>query len=342
MIQPGTTQKRAAMGKLWNDVYPPTDDDHDDGSETGSEDTFAVGSSDSEGSGEDDDSDEASDVEDPELAEERAYEFTEMTDADWAEVSEDLTALAEEKQQGEAGGCFDKTYSAHELSFLLASSSTPLARMEFVVYSALRRLLEACAPTLKVLSLSWNPISTFFIEAVFPLLPQLRVLRWDRDKSDYSPLCGNLSIKRRAPAPHVFPALHHLDIKSNNTHNEVSGLLLMCPDVRLISVSQDMLGNDWSIRNKKIRIRSDYDQLDRLGHLDEDYVSDVLGVRGTMRDNKFYAAVPTNSQYLKILLTQLTKEARRIDESDMYGEDDPRTLHAIDVCTDLIHYLGSS
>ena len=229
------------LPQLWNDVYPPTDDDHDDGSETGSEDTFAVGSSDSEGSGEDDDSDESSDVEDQELAEERAYEFTEMTDADWAEVSEDLTALAEEKQQGEAGGCFDKTYNAHELSFLLASSSTPLARMEFVVYSALRRLLEACAPTLKVLSLSWNPISTFFIEAVFPLLPQLRVLRWDRDKSDYSPLCGNLSVKRRAPAPHVFPALHHLDIKSNNTHNEVSGLLLMCPDVRLISVSQDML-----------------------------------------------------------------------------------------------------
>jgi hypothetical protein len=227
--------------QLWSVVYPRADDDHDDhddGSEV-SEDSSSVDASDSEG-GEGVDGEE-DDAEYPGLAEERAYDFTEISDMESAEVAEDLVAIAEDERKEEPCSWFDRTHSAQELSFLLTFSPTPLARMEFIVYSALRRLLEVCAPTLKVLSLSWKPISTFFVEAVFPLLPELRVLRWDCDQSGRNHLYHTLSIERKAPVPLVFPALHHLDIKTNSNSSVLGGLLLMCPDVRMVSLSLEML-----------------------------------------------------------------------------------------------------
>ncbi|KAJ2912333.1 hypothetical protein MD484_g8087, partial [Candolleomyces efflorescens] len=238
------------IGEFWGVVYP--DGDEDSESEA-SEASSQVGASDSEGAGneEQDEEDEGTDSdsgvqvgdeddqEASDLIEERAYDFMELSEMELAEIAEDHAFIIEdEAKEDSAHTWFDGIHSAQELSILLTFSPTPLARIEFVVYSALRRLLEACAPTLEVLSISWKPISSFFIEAVFPLLPKLQVLRLNDDRSGHAHFEHSLSHNRVKEAPVIFPALQHLDVKFNDALStlEVQDILSMSPNVQIISL----------------------------------------------------------------------------------------------------------
>ena len=65
-----------------------------------------------------------------------------------------------------------------------------------------------------------------------------------------------------------------------------------------------------------------------------------LGVPTTMKDNDFYA-IPTSKVYhLTMLLRRLTEEVEGGRIIDVEGDDEPRVQHAIDVCTDLVQWLG--
>lgn len=97
-------------------------------------------------------------------------------------------------------------------SCLLAAARSSLGQLEHQVYGALRRLLQVVAPTLQTLALSWNPWHTFQVDAVFPVLPQLRYLAVVA--SDMEPLSNSqlyrTPIQRPTPLPNLFPVLKTL------------------------------------------------------------------------------------------------------------------------------------
>ncbi|RXW13069.1 hypothetical protein EST38_g12785 [Candolleomyces aberdarensis] len=245
----GVVHLNVRIRELWSVVYPNVClDDRENGSET-SDDSYAPSSDSSDGEedglggvageGKEGEGDSEADggnngVDETEgeadLMEERALEFAEISDSEYREVADDKAALAEE---GHVLSLFDSdTDGAQDLSYLLAGRPPPLARLEYRVYSSLRRVLEACAPTLEVLLLSWRPISTFFIEAVFPVLPALRVLRWDR-MSGYYYYSFRIIPTRKAPVPIVFPVLQRLEM---TTLSEADGLELMGPGANRVTI----------------------------------------------------------------------------------------------------------
>ncbi|KAJ2922183.1 hypothetical protein H1R20_g14919, partial [Candolleomyces eurysporus] len=246
----GVVHLNVRIRELWGVVYPNVSlDDNDNGSETSDDSWYAPSSDSSDGEedglggvveedkegGGDSEADEGNggvdkDDEEADLMEDHALEFSEISDSEYREVAEEKAALAEE---GTVHSLFDSsTDGAQDLSYLLAGRPPPLARLEYRVYSSLRRVLEACAPTLEILVLSWRPISTFFIEAVFPVLPALRVLRWDR-MSGYYYYSFRITPARKAPVPIVFPALQRLEI---TTLSDTDGLDLMGPGANKVMI----------------------------------------------------------------------------------------------------------
>jgi hypothetical protein len=245
----GIVHLNVEIEELWSVAYPEGDDD--DGSDTSAEDSSYVSSSESEeGDGavvenegdlgveadtEGDDADE--DVADEDLMEEHAFEFSELSDFERVEVADDVEALVD---QGRVPSLLYRGVDTQTLSILQAGRVTALDRIEFRVYSALRRLLEACALTLERLSLSWTPISTFLVEAVFPVLPELRVLRWDSGKPVSHRMFTNSPVRGRQ-VPVVFPTLQHLDLVATTDVAALNDVLLLCPGVRTVSLPHDVI-----------------------------------------------------------------------------------------------------
>ncbi|KAF5338735.1 hypothetical protein D9611_013352 [Ephemerocybe angulata] len=88
------------------------------------------------------------------------------------------------------------------------------SKIEFEVYSALRRLLEANSTTLEVFTLHWKPQSDYHPCRLFPVLPKLRSLALYRHTSeDYyigrapGPYPGDNEDPQKA----LFPSIERLD-----------------------------------------------------------------------------------------------------------------------------------
>jgi hypothetical protein len=254
---------------LWNVAYPDRDEDEDsdestdindessmytsDGTYTCASSSFSEGEDylDNEEENSDDDTssysvspsfgdDDSEDV----LMEEIDLEYSDLSDLELADLKSDEEALDQEEGAGRAGGLLDRKLHRYHLSDLQLEGerATALNRVEFSTFSSLRRLLLACAPTLEVLTLSWRPFnSTFFLEAVLPLLPRLRVLCWDtRLKEDYH-LFDRIPCSRKTQPPVLFPSLQHLDIKAGSRIQMVEDLFLFSPLVPVVSAPQAIL-----------------------------------------------------------------------------------------------------
>lgn len=227
-------------GGIWwdarDDTYIPSDSEEGDGEllNNGGDDD-GHGSYIEQGEGDDAGIDHEGD-----LTDEEVLEFSELSRLESQEIAYDAADLAKE-ELGTVLSLADG--NAQVLSYLLAGRPTAIARLEFRVYSALRRLLEACAPTLQVLTLSWNPMSTFFLEAIFPVLPVLRVLRWQRDMSYYHlKFEGTIKCERKTEIPVLFPALRRLEVMADLDHRMIrilKDLVQFGPGLRTLSVPQD-------------------------------------------------------------------------------------------------------
>ncbi|KAJ2927788.1 hypothetical protein H1R20_g9307, partial [Candolleomyces eurysporus] len=336
-----------------DDTYVPSSDSEEEGDEDmkegnedadgdendeldgpcGSESLDALGVQ-SSGS-EDDEVDDSEDDEDA-LMEEQAHDFAEISDFELAEFVSDAEAIAEEKHVS----LLDS--EAQLLSHLQGGRPTALARIEFRVFSALRRLLLACAPTLEVLTLRWKPRSTFFLEAVFPTLPRLRRLIWDSDKEGCRKMTP-ISCERETPAPVVFPVLQHLDIKAESNARMVEDLFLLGPGVPKVSAPQVLLPKvALPVATKEVYVCVGPAWEWSLGQLDGAEVGRLYPWPNAKHRSvaaTYYAVPRTKAQHLKALLKQLAHFTQEMIE-DGTGDDDPNLQHGIDVCIDLKSRLG--
>lgn len=104
--------------------------------------------------------------------------------------------------------------------YMLKDTHLRLARLEYQVFSALRRVLEASAHSLQTFTLCWSPSASLYLEAVIPPLPALRYLAILKDtipQEDSAPVRYKYHLKRVSPAPILFPALEELKISTRST-----------------------------------------------------------------------------------------------------------------------------
>jgi hypothetical protein len=236
---------------LWNVAYPEGEDDQGNDRSDTSDETYILTDSEEDygefGNGDGDDNahgsctDEGGDggTNEEDLVEEQALEFSHFSELESQEITDDTADL------GRDGPSSKSTYTdsnAQDLAFLLLGRPTAIARLEFPVYSALRRLLTACAPTLESLFLSWKPISTFFLEALFPVLPVLQNLSWRRVEYNCHKFQTSVRCERKGKHPILFPALQVLDFAAETDIKIAKDLKKFGPDVvRIISAPNSCL-----------------------------------------------------------------------------------------------------
>ncbi|KAF5329211.1 hypothetical protein D9611_013224 [Ephemerocybe angulata] len=141
------------------------------------------------------------------------YEHAELSDGEEEDLVLDLAALLEEKAQ-EEDSPKQTIITGQDLSHL-GSTNTPLAQLEFKVYSALRRLLESTGHWMRILTLCWVPFSSFHLEAILPSLPKLKYLAMVKGTLDnYNPPWNmarcSATLEKATPTPILFPMLEEL------------------------------------------------------------------------------------------------------------------------------------
>lgn len=100
-----------------------------------------------------------------------------------------------------------------------------ISDLEFQVYSALRRVLQYASPSLTQFSLFWEPHCDFTIEALFPVLPNLRNLAVFEGWRSNSYTAHKVLEQEFAPFPTLFPSLRGLDVNSIRAPNWAGTLL---------------------------------------------------------------------------------------------------------------------
>ncbi|KAJ2911537.1 hypothetical protein MD484_g8877, partial [Candolleomyces efflorescens] len=250
----GITHLHIELEELWSVAYPDEDGDQEAGSDTSDRTYLDTASFSSEELVDNEDVDAEMDIDDEretssdssslrlgereraeERMEERTLEHSQLSDFELEELGSELALLS---KQGQIG--FFSDPRVHHICDLEGERSTALTSVECQVYSALRRLLEVCAVTIKTLKISWKPFTTFSPTAVIPLLPRLRILCWESDKEgchQFSPT----TYPKETMVPSLLPSLQHLDIKVEGDTRMAEGLLLLCPGVRVVSAPQRLL-----------------------------------------------------------------------------------------------------
>ncbi|KAJ2915538.1 hypothetical protein MD484_g4860, partial [Candolleomyces efflorescens] len=376
---PGSPEEGLAVGhggivhlnikieNLWVVAYPEHEDKGDE-SDTSDDSYILSGSEDGDEDHVDDDGEDdgrGSFIEgEGDQTDEERLEFSELSELEAQELAYDAADLAKD-ELGPLPSLADG--SPQVLSSLLDGRPTAISRVEFRVYSALRRLLEACAPTLQVLTLSWIPIRTFFPEAVIPVLPTLRVLRWSWRQHDYHHRFPELSASARgADIPILFPTLQRLEVQLKTEVDRgvvrlLKDLVRFGPGFRTLVLPDDFLwyvlesdlsglvrlmnpvfasrGFDIPIKNKQVRVLVESGWTRSVGLLSD---VEVQGLGVLNLENEYYADPGSTSAHFAILVKQLAHEARRMSHESVRGIKDPNLQYGIDVCTELMTRFRSS
>ncbi|KAF6742743.1 hypothetical protein DFP72DRAFT_743875, partial [Ephemerocybe angulata] len=127
---------------------------------------------------------------------------------------EERQELAEEIEDIQRSAAKNRLFHGQDLSQLSIDSSA-LGKLEYKTYSALRRLLDAAAPSLITFTFCWYPAAYIYLEAVVPILPKLQWLALYVGKPEWQ--CGRYHtpteyLLRDCAAPNLFPALRQLRI----------------------------------------------------------------------------------------------------------------------------------
>ncbi|KAF6762478.1 hypothetical protein DFP72DRAFT_559030 [Ephemerocybe angulata] len=165
---------------------------------------------------------------DGEESEDGDVEFSSISKEEQAELAQEVEDLNEDAQDYSG-------YHGQDLSQLALDQSV-LGRLEYKVFSALRRLLEASATTLSVLTLCWCRSSHIYTEAVIPVLPNLRSLAIHTMYGKYK-ANSTAPLHRSIATPVLFPSLERLRIHSDVPHMDDDFKVLTAPPLRFISAS---------------------------------------------------------------------------------------------------------
>ncbi|KAF5340988.1 hypothetical protein D9611_006078 [Ephemerocybe angulata] len=185
--------------------------------------------------------DEDTDSDGEYLLEEQVYDRgSDYTPSEILDFIEDSTAV------------FDRSISnplpihGQDLSRLKETPS-PLAQLEYKVFSALRRVLELSAHSLVVFTLCWQPSSSIYLEAVVPVLPKLQNLAIYKQaiaQELVAPVRYKLKLERMSPVPRLFPALNQFTFSTPHEHNnfdEKSFQGMLGPPLERITVPEQHL-----------------------------------------------------------------------------------------------------
>ncbi|KAF6760852.1 hypothetical protein DFP72DRAFT_881580, partial [Ephemerocybe angulata] len=185
--------------------------------------------------------DEDTDSDGEYLLEEQDYDRgSDYTPSEILDFIEDSTAI------------FDRSISeplpihGQDLSRLKETPS-PLAQLEYKVFSALRRVLELSAHSLVVFTLCWQPSSSIYLEAVVPVLPKLQNLAIYKQaiaQELVAPVRYKLKLERMSPVPRLFPTLNQFTFSTPHEHNnfdEKSFQGMLGPPLERITVPEQHL-----------------------------------------------------------------------------------------------------